>query len=187
MLRRRAFLLASTAGALAACATTSAPTVDATILSYLQAAVVAVPTVVGAILSISPKAFSADVSAQITSAETAASTALQGVISSTPVTLGASAMQVAENALAQALQLVGPVLTTIAAANPAAAALQTAVTVFDAVLPLLPAAETWIASILGGTPTTTAAAAAPLKAIHTAYSPAAGYAVLQAHGLAPAK
>jgi hypothetical protein len=177
MLTRRRLLttvsLTVSTALLAACATKTSPVtnltttvIDPQILANAQAAV-SESAVISSLVEqhASSKLKPADV-AKLTTAQAAAAALLSGLSAATFAAPAATTLQKIDAAINTVLDVAGPVLTIVAAADPA---LAPAVTAYDLIIPLLPAIEAWVNSIILGS---TKAAAAPRQPIRTAYTAA---------------
>lgn len=170
MLSRRAILrtsaLAIPAAALAAC-TTAGVSVYQQVLADLQGMVPELGDIFSAIQTLSPKAFTQQQAAQITSALDLAGKLLASLSANTPAPTAAQTIETIESEVNTVLRDFGAVLPGAAAAFPALAPY---IPIYDAVVALLPGIELWVNQVIGVVPPA-ASAAPPVQPIQSRFTP----------------
>lgn len=147
--------------AVAACAGTTAATLDAQIVADTNGAVGLAKSVVAAIVGVDPSALTASLPS-ITAAENALTAAMASLSGSTPVATGASTLQTIDGYLNTIMSAVGAALPAAAVAFPTLAPF---VPMYDAAVALIVnSLEPYINGLLTNAPVT-AAALAPLHVL----------------------
>lgn len=171
-MNRRAFLVTSSAAALAACS--SSALINPQVLADMQALVETAKQIIAAIVLQAPKAMSATALANAADAESAASAAIGSLSGASTAAVGASTLQVVDAKIGAVFAAVGAALPAAALAIPG---LKPYVVMFDAAVALLPVAEAWINGVIGSKVATASASVTPIAAT---YPPAVARAALSA-------